>query len=70
MKKGDLGGFVESEDNLSQDGTAWIFDNAQIDSSAWVHSNAMVCDNARISDNAEVCGNTTIWKRDNFEKIK
>lgn len=44
VKKGDLGGYIESEKNLSQ-----------CDSS-WVYSDAVVCDNARVIHNAVVCG--------------
>ena len=40
VKKGDIGGYVESEKNLSQLGDCWIYDNAR------VHNNAQVCDNA------------------------
>lgn len=29
-KKGDLGGYVESEDNLSQEGNAWVGGNAKV----------------------------------------
>ena len=28
VHQGDLGGFVESERNLSQEGSCWIYDNA------------------------------------------
>ena len=30
VKKGDIGGYVESEKNLSQDGNCWIYDNAVV----------------------------------------
>ena len=30
VKAGELGGFVEGENNLSQDGDAWVFDNAEV----------------------------------------
>ena len=30
VKSGDLGGWVESESNLSQHGTAWVSDNAWV----------------------------------------
>ena len=30
IKKGDKGGFVESEDNLSQTRNCWISDNAKV----------------------------------------
>ena len=55
VKKGDRGGFVESEDNLSQDGDCWIHDDAR------VHSNAKICDNAIIYGYAKVCDNAIIY---------
>ena len=42
VKKGDKGGFVENEDNLSQCDNCWIYDNAQ------VRDNAEVCDGAEV----------------------
>lgn len=30
VKKGDKGGFVESEENLSQNGDCWIYGNAKV----------------------------------------
>ena len=32
VKKGDIGGFVESEDNLSQTGSCWAFEFPKDDS--------------------------------------
>lgn len=54
VKKGQLGGYVESEDNLSHDGEAWVGDNAR------VYGNAVVCDNAKVFRNAQVFGNARI----------
>ena len=54
VKKGDKGGFVESEDNLSQKGNCWIYHTAK------VFDNAVICGNALISDNAVVCDNAGI----------
>lgn len=50
VKKGDLGGFIEKEDNLSQRGNSWVYDNAK------VCYNALVTDDAYISENARVYG--------------
>ena len=50
VKAGDLGGYVESEYNIDQDGNAWVDDNAI------VSGNAIVSDNAVISGNAVVGG--------------
>lgn len=30
VKAGDIGGYVESEDNLSHDGDCWIYDDAMV----------------------------------------
>ena len=29
VKKGDIGGYVQSEDNLSQEGDCWVYDQAK-----------------------------------------
>ena len=55
VKAGDLGGYIEKEENLSQDGIAWVFDNAQ------VFGNAYVYDNAHVYGNAYVCGNAYVY---------
>ena len=52
---GEIGGYVESENNLSQLGDCWIYDNAQ------VCGDAIVCDYAKVYDNAQICGNAQIW---------
>ena len=51
VEAGELGGYVEKEDNLAQDGDAWVCGNA------WVYDNARVYGNARVCGNAWVCGN-------------
>ena len=40
IKEGDLGGWIEKEENLSHDGNAWVYDNV------WVYGNAEIdsCD--------------------------
>lgn len=58
VKEGDLGGWVESEGNLTQEGDCWVFDNAQVCGNAQVFGNAMVCGNAQVFD-AVVCGGVT-----------
>ena len=50
VKKGDLGGFVSSYDNLSQDGDCWIYDNAA------VVDNANIIEDAKIKGDAKICG--------------
>ena len=60
VKIGDLGGFVESEDNLSITGLSWVGGNAQVYGNARVYGNALVYGNARVCDNAQVCGNAHV----------
>lgn len=60
VNEGDLGGYIASEDNLEQDGNAWVYpsgiamDNASIWGDAKVYGIAL--DNASVSQNAEVYG--------------
>ena len=42
VKNGELGGFIEKEENLSQDGNAWVYGNAQVSGNARVSGNAWV----------------------------
>ena len=66
VEKGELGGFIEKEDNLSHDGDAWVsgnaqvFDNAQVFGDARVFGNAWVCGNAQVSGNAQVFDNAQV----------
>ena len=60
VKAGDLGGYVESERNIDQDGNGWISGLARISGNARVCGNAHVRGNAWISDNACVYGNAEV----------
>ena len=40
VKAGDLGGYVEKEENLSQSGNAWVYGNAEVSGDAWVSGDA------------------------------
>ena len=57
VNAGDLGGWVESERNLSHDGNAWVYDNARVYGNAWVYGNARVGGNAWVDGNARVGSN-------------
>lgn len=61
VKAGDLGGWVESEDNLSQEGNCWIYDEAKVYHKAIVSDNAEIHSYAEIFDSAKVYQNATIW---------
>ena len=55
VKKGDLGGFIESEKNLRHNGDCWVSDNA------CVYGNAIVWDNVNIYGNAKVFNNGCVY---------
>ena len=42
VEAGDLGGWIESEDNLAQDGNAWVYGDARVYGDAEVRGNAEV----------------------------
>lgn len=50
VQKGSKGGFVESEQNLSQEDYCWIYHDAM------VYGNAIVSGYAEVANNAIVCG--------------
>ena len=56
VKAGDLGGYVESKKNLSQEGDAWVSGNARVYDNARVFGNAWVSGNARVSGTAKLTG--------------
>lgn len=61
VKAGDLGGYIEKESNLSQEGKCWAYDKSFIFGNATVKDNVVVCDNAQIRDNACISDNVTIY---------
>ena len=59
VKKGDVGGWLETEDNLTHEGNAWVSDDAQVFGDAVVSGNAWVSGNAVVCGNAQVSGDET-----------
>jgi len=60
VKKGDFGGFIQSEANLSIEGRAWISENAMAYGSAIVKDNALLTGNACVTDYAQIIGNALV----------
>ena len=58
--EGDLGGYVEKEDNLSQYGDAWVSGDAQVSGDARVYGDAQVYGNARVYGDAQVSGDARV----------
>ena len=55
VKAGELGGYVEKEENVSQADNAWVSGDAE------VFGNARVCGDAKVYGNAEVFGNAKVY---------
>ena len=60
ISKGDIGGYIEKEENLSHDGNAWVSGDAWVCGNARVSGNALVCGDARVCGNARVSGNAEV----------
>lgn len=61
VKAGELGGWVESQYNLSQDGDCWIYDDAKVFDGARVLGDAKVCDAAKIYGHAMIYDNAIVF---------
>ena len=66
VKAGDLGGYIESESNLSQSGNCWVYDNAMIVGHAKVYGDANVYDRVKVRGNAHIYENAYICNRANI----
>lgn len=62
VKKGQYGGYVESEENLSQTGNCWIYDNSIVCKGSRVIDNAVVKDASKVICDSEVSGDAIIEK--------
>lgn len=72
VKKGDKGGFIKSEKNLSHEGNCWVYNDAKVFENACVKFDAVVYDSAiingsaciscraRVHKNAVVCDNVIV----------
>ena len=59
--EGDLGGWVESDKNLSHEGKCWIYGDAKVYGNAEVSGKASVYENAKVSGDAWVYGKANIF---------
>lgn len=57
---GELGGYVETEDNLSQEGNCWIFGDAKVKDGGKVLDDAIVYDKCLVSKNSIIRGGSVV----------
>jgi len=60
VRTGDLGGWVESEHNLSHEGNCWLYDDAKAYDGAWLAGEAKAYDSAELIDHAHAFGNARL----------
>lgn len=66
IQAGELGGYVESERNLSQQGSCWlmkrskVMGNASVSGNAYVSGSSVISGNAQVFDNALVVGSSKV----------
>ena len=61
VRKGERGGFIQSENNLSQENSCWVCGDALVYGDAWVYGDARVYGNAWVCGDAEVCGDALVY---------
>ena len=66
VKVGDLGGWIEKEENLSHEGKAWVCGDAEVWGNAKVWGNAEVCGDAEVFSASHVLVIGAIGSRDDF----
>lgn len=64
VRKGNIGGWIEDEDNLSRDGDCWVYGNAK------VYGDADVCGDAEVYGDADVYGDAKVEKKSDYIVFK
>ena len=60
-KEGDLGGYVEKDENLDQESDAWVYGDAQVFGDAQVYGDAQVFGDAWVYGDAQVFGDARVY---------
>lgn len=60
VEAGDLGGYIEFDNNLSHSGRAWVYDDAKVFGNAKIYEHATIYDRAQVYDDAKVHGNAKV----------
>lgn len=67
VKTGELGGWIEKEENLSQQGNCWIAENVYVFDNAKVEHNAIITGKGIIHGNARVFGRAWIYCENHYK---
>jgi hypothetical protein len=61
ISDGEVGGWIESEQNLSHQSDCWVFGNAKVSGNSWVFGDANVSGNACVYGDANVSGDAWVY---------
>ena len=61
IRKGDIGGFVENENNLSHKGNCWIYDDAKAMDNSIMYDNSRICDKSELHDDSRMYNYTRMY---------
>ena len=67
--KGELGGWLEKEENLSQFGDAWVSGDARVSGRARVSGDAWISGRARVSGDAWISGDAWVSNKEMYWHI-
>lgn len=70
ISKGTIGGYIESEKNLSHNGNCWAEGNAKVYGDACVYDNAEVYGTTEVYGVAEVVGEATVRGEEDYIVFK
>jgi acyl-[acyl carrier protein]--UDP-N-acetylglucosamine O-acyltransferase len=56
----EIGGWIQSESNLSEEGDCWVADSAKVYGCAVVYGDAQISDHAQVFGWADVCGDARV----------
>ena len=63
VHRGDYGGYIESADNLDQNGDCWVAQQACVWENARVYENGYVGNHAMIFNNAQIYGDAEVFQK-------
>ena len=61
IRKGDTGGWLEGEHNLSHDGDSYVAHEGKVFGNARIEGKSVIGNHAVVKDNAQIKGNSTVY---------
>ena len=69
VKAGDIGGWIEKEENLSHEGNCWVYDEAEVYGAAVIEDEAVIRDKAVVGGRAVVGGKAVVIRTEDYITI-